>query len=300
MDPISSATLHDTIQDGRIIEAKTLLTMHGDTFSEEERSTLDQELARLTNEAEALVARAELMEKEGRTEEAKDLYESVLLFAVDFPGIHSHIKRMEEALLLTRAVKKRSQRIRESKPDMPNAPRAKKSTPLLAAGLAMSIAATLLFLFFSKHQPQETTPPKAAQADSMPIAAIQPAISAEKTTSLPPIETKAEQPLPVETVNLPKDAELQATPPSPRQPEESSVPTTVPPPHDEKVQSTDGLYTVQPGDSLSRIADRELCNTEAWREMYQLNRERVPDPNKLQPGMQLQLREIKNRCNPTR
>ena len=155
MDPISPASIHDTLQAGRVVEARALLTIHGSIFSPEERRILDEELTRRTVEAETRVARAEAMEKEGRTEEAKELYESVVLFAADFPGIHSHINRMEESLLLTRAIKKRSQRIRESAPVKPDAPRPKKSVPLLAAALAMG--AVIALLFFSGNQPRETT-----------------------------------------------------------------------------------------------------------------------------------------------
>lgn len=297
MDPISPASIHETLQAGRVVEARTLLTIHGNVFSAEERRILDQELTRRTVEAEQLVARAEAMEKEGRTEEAKELYESVVLFAADFPGIHSHINRMEESLLLTRAIKKRSQRIRESAPVKPNAPRTKKSVPLLAAGLAMGAVATLLF--FSGNQPRETTSPKAPQAEQVQIAAIQPAASPEQTPSPLPIETKVEQPIPPEPpVDLLEDTGQQTPPPSPQQPEESSPRITEPPPNDATVQSTDEWYTVRRGDSLSLIAIQQFCNSEAWKKIYQLNRERVPDPNKLQPGMQLQVKGIENRCTP--
>lgn len=297
MDPISPATIHETLQAGRVVEARALLTIHGSIFPAEERRILDQELTRRTVEAEQLVARAEAMEREGRTEEAKDLYESVMLFAVDFPGIHSHINRMEESLLLTRAVKKRNQRIRKSAPVKPDAPRPKKSVPLLAAGLAMGAVAALLF--FSGNQPRETTSAKAPQAEQVQIAAIQPTASPEQTPSPPPIETKAEQPIPLELVDLPEDTAQQAEPPSPPQPEESAPQTTAPPPNDDAtVQSPDHWYTVRRGDSLSLIAIQQFCNSEAWKEIYAFNRDRLPDPNKLRPGMQLEINGIENRCSP--
>ncbi len=56
------------------------------------------------------------------------------------------------------------------------------------------------------------------------------------------------------------------------------------------------VYTVRPGDSLSIIATRELCRQPAWEEIYQRNREVLADPTKLQPGMQLRLDGIENRC----
>lgn len=296
MDPISPATIYDTLQAGRVVEARTLLALHGSIFSEEERRILDQELTRRTVEAEVLVARAEAMEKEGRTEEAKELYESVVLFAADFAGIHSHINRMEESLLLTRAIKKRSQRIRESAPIIPNAPQAKKSVPLLAGGLALGFVVVLLF--FLGKQPRETPSPKAPQAEQVHIAAIQPAASPEQTPAPLSVETRVEQPMPLETMDLPQDTALQAMPPSPRQLEESPARTTEPPPNDATVQPTDQGYTVRLGDSLTLIAIQQFCNREAWKKIYQLNRERVPDPNKLRPGMQLQIKGIENRCAP--
>ena len=130
--PISAITIQDTIKAGRIVEARTLLTLESGPLSETERSALDLELTRLHSEAAALVAQAEVMETDGRTEEAKALYESVLLFAVDFPGIQSHIKEMEESLFLTKAVKRRSQRIRESTPIAPPSPPTRNSTSVNA------------------------------------------------------------------------------------------------------------------------------------------------------------------------
>ena len=48
-------------------------------------------------------------------------------------------------------------------------------------------------------------------------------------------------------------------------------------------------YTVQPGDSLSRIAKRELGSYNRWAEIYQANRSLVRDPNRLYPGMVLSI-----------
>ncbi len=46
-------------------------------------------------------------------------------------------------------------------------------------------------------------------------------------------------------------------------------------------------YTVKSGDSLSRIAKRELGSYNRWTELYSANRSVVKDPNLLQPGMTL-------------
>ena len=54
-------------------------------------------------------------------------------------------------------------------------------------------------------------------------------------------------------------------------------------------QELSGTYVVQRGDSLSRIAKRELGDEAAWRELYHLNRSRIKDPNRIPTGLQLTL-----------
>lgn len=58
-------------------------------------------------------------------------------------------------------------------------------------------------------------------------------------------------------------------------------------------------YTVQSGDSLSLIAERQFCREDSWRKIHQLNREQITDPRKLQPGMVLRLSGIENHCPAT-
>lgn len=48
-----------------------------------------------------------------------------------------------------------------------------------------------------------------------------------------------------------------------------------------------GVYTVKNGDTLSRIAKRELGSYDRWSEIYHANRSIVKNPNILLPGMQL-------------
>lgn len=51
-----------------------------------------------------------------------------------------------------------------------------------------------------------------------------------------------------------------------------------------------GTYTVQSGDSLSRIAKRELGDANRWREIYELNREVIGgNPDLIHPGQRLRL-----------
>ncbi|MEY8355302.1 bifunctional UDP-sugar hydrolase/5'-nucleotidase [Lachnospiraceae bacterium 54-53] len=48
-----------------------------------------------------------------------------------------------------------------------------------------------------------------------------------------------------------------------------------------------GAYTVKNGDSLSRIAKRELGSYNRWQEIYDANRDKIRDPNVLTVGTQL-------------
>lgn len=48
-------------------------------------------------------------------------------------------------------------------------------------------------------------------------------------------------------------------------------------------------YTVQPGDSLSAIAGRTLGNMERWREIYDLNRDQIANPDLIVAGQVLKL-----------
>ena len=50
-----------------------------------------------------------------------------------------------------------------------------------------------------------------------------------------------------------------------------------------------GSYTVQPGDSLSRIAKEQLGRESAWAELYNLNRSRIKNPDRIRPGLVLTL-----------
>jgi len=49
------------------------------------------------------------------------------------------------------------------------------------------------------------------------------------------------------------------------------------------------LYTVQPGDSLSKIAKRHYGDANAWHKIYDANRDQIQDPDLIQPGWKLRL-----------
>lgn len=46
-------------------------------------------------------------------------------------------------------------------------------------------------------------------------------------------------------------------------------------------------YTVQKGDTLEKIAQKELGSGHRWKYLYELNKDRLKDPNKLKPGKKI-------------
>lgn len=48
-----------------------------------------------------------------------------------------------------------------------------------------------------------------------------------------------------------------------------------------------GTYRVQKGDTLSRLSVRLLGSANKWRELYQANKEKIKDPNRIFPGQEL-------------
>lgn len=336
MDAVTAVIIQDMITAGRIVEAKALLTMGETSLNSEELRSYNLEIEQRQTKAETLIAQAEAMERAGKNEEAKALYESVVLFAADFPSIQEHIKRTDEALFLTRAVKRRSQRLRGSLP--PKAGSAKKRTlALLGATLTVALATAALFLVQEKPQPQlvslpEKTALKTPALVASQQAAIAPAVPAPAST---PTETPPERepitpdsppeatPQPVIPQAAPMSKPVSAppafagpeTPPEEKQtmPPSSELPQStpaVPLPSPEPLTTTGThhslpkqtkqkatvLYTVQPGDSLSLIALRQLCHEDAWKRIYQLNREQIADPQKLLPGQVLRLTGVESRC----
>lgn len=54
-----------------------------------------------------------------------------------------------------------------------------------------------------------------------------------------------------------------------------------------KVKVSTKEYTVQPGDTLSKIAQKEYGKAYRWKYLYELNKDKVKDPNKLKPGTKI-------------
>lgn len=48
-------------------------------------------------------------------------------------------------------------------------------------------------------------------------------------------------------------------------------------------------HTVAKGDTLSAIAKQHLGNANAWRQIFELNRDVLEDPDRIQPGQVLKL-----------
>ncbi|MGH6979066.1 MAG: LysM peptidoglycan-binding domain-containing protein [Brevundimonas sp.] len=48
-------------------------------------------------------------------------------------------------------------------------------------------------------------------------------------------------------------------------------------------------YTVQKGDSLSKIAKNELGDANAWKSIFEANKDVLDDPDKIFPGQVLKL-----------
>ncbi len=58
---------------------------------------------------------------------------------------------------------------------------------------------------------------------------------------------------------------------------------------DTTAEKVGGTYTVQKGDSLSKIAKQELGDANAWKRIFEANRDVLDDPDKIQPGQALKL-----------
>jgi len=54
-------------------------------------------------------------------------------------------------------------------------------------------------------------------------------------------------------------------------------------------------YTVKPGDTLSKIAKHVLGDGNAYMEIFNLNRDQLSDPDRIQPGQVLKIPQAVNR-----
>jgi len=187
---LSPADIQALLDSGRIVEAGSLLTMHGETLPPEERQALEHKRQQLWAQATALVAEAEVLEQEGKNVEAQERYLQAAEIASDFPGIQEHCKRMREALSLASAVRLRSKRIRAQAELTSPTGTGKKAASLLVAFLLFGLGGgTWWYLEKMASQPQThslearvSKPPAVAGIstpappgkEEMPVTKIQP------------------------------------------------------------------------------------------------------------------------------
>jgi hypothetical protein len=54
-------------------------------------------------------------------------------------------------------------------------------------------------------------------------------------------------------------------------------------------QATFKMYTIVGGDSLSKIAKREMGNANDWQKIFDANKDVIKDPNKIFPGQKIKI-----------
>ncbi|MNR94730.1 N-acetylmuramoyl-L-alanine amidase sle1 precursor [compost metagenome] len=85
------------------------------------------------------------------------------------------------------------------------------------------------------------------------------------------------------------EAKAEPKPEPKPEPKAEAKPAPKPEPKPEPKPAPAPTVTVQSGDSLSAIAARTLGNGERWREIFDLNRDQLSDPNLIHPGQVLKL-----------
>lgn len=58
---------------------------------------------------------------------------------------------------------------------------------------------------------------------------------------------------------------------------------------DSTAEVVDATYTVEKGDTLSKIAKQRLGDANAWKKIFDANRDQLDDPDRIQPGQVLKL-----------
>jgi nucleoid-associated protein YgaU len=53
--------------------------------------------------------------------------------------------------------------------------------------------------------------------------------------------------------------------------------------------TSDKVYEVKPGDSLSKIAKREYGDANQWTRIFEANKDTLKDPDKIFPGQKLKI-----------
>gem|GEM_PF-6042497 len=105
----------------QLIEAGTLLKVHGDKLSPEQKRRLKTDIKRQQDKAERLVLRAEKAENQGLIADSIALLEQAALLAADLPQLREKLDKLGETAILTRAVKNKAMR-REQVPPPASSP----------------------------------------------------------------------------------------------------------------------------------------------------------------------------------
>ncbi|MDR6093035.1 LysM peptidoglycan-binding domain-containing protein [Stenotrophomonas sp. SORGH_AS_0321] len=58
---------------------------------------------------------------------------------------------------------------------------------------------------------------------------------------------------------------------------------------DSTAEVVDATYTVEKGDTLSKIAKQHLGDANAWKKIFDANRDQLDDPDRIQPGQVLKI-----------
>lgn len=82
--------------------------------------------------------------------------------------------------------------------------------------------------------------------------------------------------------------DIRKTPSKAREDKSADLSFSAPEVSDEVAPKT---YTVQPGDSLSKIAKEQLGDASRWKEIFEANKETIKDPNLIRVGQEITLPE---------
>lgn len=107
-------------------------------------------------------------------------------------------------------------------------------------------------------------------------------------------QTESEGASPVEREDRPESVDRarrpDPTPPPPvGAPRDERTTSEAPPPEPDEPAPEYGAYTVRDGDSLSVISQRLYGTARHWRLLYEANRDRIPDPDRLRVGTELRV-----------
>lgn len=124
--------------------------------------------------------------------------------------------------------------------------------------------------------PPPSADPKVQPTPAPPLSAT----SGSAASALPPLsQTSTASPLPAPVIDDLSRPSIASAPPVDGEASRVAL--------DSSTRSS--TYTVQKGDTLAAIARRHYGDAEAWKRIYEANRDSLPSANELTPGMTLRL-----------